>query len=126
MPRKISRKGLIRKLDKVFSIYIRTRKSKNDIVECVTCGVKKHWKEVDAGHFVSRRHYATRWNPKNVHVQCKSCNGFHGGQNYLMGNYINKTYGDNTADNLITMSRQIKKYTNQDLLDLIDYFEKLV
>jgi hypothetical protein len=43
-----------------------------------------------------------------------------------MGNYINKTYGDNTADNLITMSRQIKKYTNQDLLDLIDHFEKLV
>ena len=38
----------------------------------------------------------------------------------------NKTYGDNTADNLITMSRQIKKYTNQDLLDLIDHFEKLV
>ena len=126
MPRKISRKGLVKKLDKVFSIYIRKRNAVDGYVKCVTCGTRKHWKEEDAGHFVSRRHYATRWNPKNVHVQCKSWNGFHGGQNYLMGNYINKTYGDNTADNLITMSRQIKKYTNQDLLDLIDHFEKLV
>ena len=43
MPRRISRKGLIRKLDRVFSLYIRTRNAKNEIVECVTCGVKKHY-----------------------------------------------------------------------------------
>jgi hypothetical protein len=63
MPRKISRKGLVRKLDKVFSMFIRTRLAKEEQVQCVTCGtVRKHYKEVDAGHFVSRRHYATRWN----------------------------------------------------------------
>lgn len=122
MPRKISRKGLVKKLDKVFSIYIRTRLAKENQVQCVTCGVRKHWKEVDAGHFVSRRHYATRWNPQNVHVQCKSCNGFHGGQNYIMGKYIDKTYGEGTADELITMSRQIKKFTDQDLKDLIEQY----
>jgi len=120
--RKISRKGLVRKLDKVFSLYIRKRLAKNDIVECVTCGVKKHWKEVDAGHFCSRRHYSTRWVTHNVHVQCKSCNGFHAGQNYLMGKYIDKTYGEGTADELIKMSRQIKKFTDQDLKDLIQKY----
>ena len=122
MPRKISRKGLVKKLDKVFSIYIRTRLAKENQVQCVTCGVRKHWKEVDAGHFVSRRHYATRWNHQNVHVQCKKCNGFHGGQNYIMGKYIDKTYGEGTADELITMSRQIKKFTDQDLKDLIEQY----
>ena len=51
MPRKISRKGLVRKLDKVFSIYIRTRHAKEELVRCVTCKspLPKHWKEVDAG-----------------------------------------------------------------------------
>jgi len=122
MPRKISRKGLIRKLDRVFSKYIRTRLAKNDIVECVTCGIKKNYKEMDAGHFCSRRHYSTRWEPENVHVQCKNCNGFHGGQNYLMGKYIDRTYGTGTADELITMSRQVKKFTDQDLKDLIEYY----
>ena len=122
MPRKISRKGLVKKLDKVFSIYIRTRHAKENLVQCVTCGTRKHWKEVDAGHFVSRRHYSTRWHQQNVHAQCKSCNGFHGGQNYIMGKYIDKTYGEGTADELITMSRQIKKFSNQDLEDLIKQY----
>ena len=120
--RKISRKGLVKKLDRVFSLYIRKRYAKNEIVECVTCGTKKHWKEVDAGHFCSRRHYSTRWEPQNVHVQCKSCNGFHAGQNYLMGKYIDNKYGSGTADELITLSRQIKKFTDNDLKDLINKY----
>ena len=122
MPRKISRKGLIKKLDSALSKFIRQRNAVDGYVKCVTCGTRKHWKEVDAGHFVSRRHYATRWNPQNVHAQCKSCNGFHAGQNYLMGKYIDKTYGIGTADELITMSRQIKKFTDQDLKDLIEHY----
>lgn len=124
--RKISRKGLVRKLDTIFSQYIRKRLAKNAQVECVTCGVKKHWKEVDAGHFVSRRHYATRWNQQNVHVQCKSCNGFHAGQNYLMGKYIDRTYGAGTADELIMMSRKIKKFSDEDLEELISYYKNLI
>jgi len=124
--KKISRKGLVRKLDTAFSKYIRTRLSKNEQVQCVTCGVRKHWKEVDAGHFVSRRHYATRWNAQNVHVQCKSCNGFHAGQNYLMGKYIDRIYGIGTADELINMSRQIKKFSNKDLEELICHYKNLI
>jgi len=122
MPRKISRKGLVKKLDKVFSIYIRTRHAKEGYVKCVTCGTRKHWKEVDAGHFCSRRFMSTRFHPQNVHTQCKKCNCFGAGENYLMGKYIDKTYGEGTADELITMSRQIKKFTDQDLKDLIEQY----
>ena len=66
MPRKISRKGLVRKLDKFFSLYIRQRNAIDGYVKCVTCNTLKHWKEVDAGHFCSRRHYSTRWNTLNI------------------------------------------------------------
>mgnify|MGYP003630912906 CR=1 FL=1 len=123
--RKISRKGLVKKLDKAFSEYIRRRYIKNEIVECVTCGVKKHWKEVDAGHFVSRRHYATRWNPINVFAQCKKCNGFAAGENYLFGKYIDKNYGIGTADELIKLSKQITKIMNYELEEKIKYYTNL-
>ena len=59
MPKKPTRKTLITKLDKVFSEYIRRRYAKNDIATCVTCGKKDHWKKLQAGHFMSRKHYAT-------------------------------------------------------------------
>jgi hypothetical protein len=122
MPRKISRKGLVRKLDSVLSKYIRQRNAVDGYVKCVTCGTRKHWTEVDAGHFCSRRHYSTRFNPMNIHEQCKKCNNFGAGENFLMGKYIDKTYGEGTADELITMSRQIKKFTDQDLKDLIEHY----
>ena len=105
MPRKISRKGLVRKLDKFFSLYIRQR---------------------DAGHFCSRRHYSTRWNTLNVFEQCKKCNGFGGGENYIMGKYIDKTYGVGTADEMITLSRQIQKFSNTDLEEMIEEYKNKV
>ena len=126
MPRKISRKGLVKKLDKIFSEYIRRRYAKNDIVECVTCGINKHYKEIDAGHFMSRKHYSTRWHPTNVQVQCKNCNGFRAGENYLFGKYLDSVFGIGTADELVALSRQIKKYTDKDLEELIFHYKNLV
>jgi len=96
------------------------------MVRCVTCNTLKHWKEVDAGHFCSRKHYSTRWNSTNVQVQCKSCNGFKAGENYLFGKYLDATHGIGTADELINLSRQIKKFTNPDLLEMINKYKNLI
>ncbi len=41
---------------------------------CYTCGVKKHWKELQAGHYVSRVYTNTRWHFPNLRPQCYSCN----------------------------------------------------
>ena len=53
MPTTISK--LKKKLDVLFSQYIR-RKNADHLgrVKCFTCGVEKHWKEQQAGHFQSR------------------------------------------------------------------------
>jgi len=46
--------------DKVFSRYIRRKYAdKNGNVSCITCGVTKHWKEMDCGHYISRNHLST-------------------------------------------------------------------
>ena len=123
MPKKPSRKTLVKKLDAVFSEYIRRRYAKNDIAECVTCGKKDHWKKLQAGHFMSRKHYSTRWDERNVEVQCNACNVFRYGEQYKFSIYL----GKELSDELYLKSHQTVKFSNIDLQDMIDvYKEKLI
>lgn len=64
---------LIKKLDDVFQTVIRYR----DNFTCITCGRKfprGERTQLHAGHFVSRKIYATRWDEENVNAQCAACN----------------------------------------------------
>lgn len=125
MPRKPSRKTLITKADKVFSEYIRRRYTNdNGITECYTCGKKDHWKELQCGHFMSRKHYSTRWNETNCQVQCAGCNVFRYGEQYKFGRNLDIEFGNGTADDLHQLSRQIVKYDNHDLIEMIKHYEK--
>lgn len=125
MPRKPSRKTLIKKADKVFSEYIRRRYTNdNGITECYTCGKKDHWKELQCGHFMSRKHYSTRWNETNCQVQCAGCNVFRYGEQYKFGRNLDIEFGNGTADDLHQLSRQIVKYDNHDLIEMIKHYEK--
>lgn len=42
--------------------------------KCFTCGVIKHWKNIDAGHWISRGKRATKYHRQNIRPQCKQCN----------------------------------------------------
>lgn len=125
MSKKISRTTLIKKLDAVFSIYIRNRYAVNEIAECYTCGKKEHWKKQHAGHFASRRHYSTRWNEYNVQVQCPSCNIWQQGMQFQFGKNLCLQYGDNFADDLMIESKQIRKFTDVELQELIEHYTQL-
>mgnify|MGYP003665460414 CR=1 FL=1 len=83
MAKKLSRTKLIKKLDTVFSQYIRQRDAENEIATCFTCGKKAHWKKLQNGHFQSRRFYATRWDEMNCQVQCAGCNVFKYGEQFV-------------------------------------------
>jgi len=119
MPKKPTRKTLITKLDKVFSEYIRRKDAKNDIATCVTCGKKDHWKKLQAGHFMSRKHYATRWDEDNVEVQCSACNVFRYGEQYLFAKYL----GAEKADMLLAKSRQTIKFPDWEIQEMIDLYK---
>ena len=119
MPKKPTRKTLIAKLDKVFSEYIRRKDAKNDIATCVTCGKKDHWKKLQAGHFMSRKHYATRWDEENVEVQCQACNVFRYGEQYLFAKHL----GVKKADMLLYKSREMIKFSDYELQEMIDVYK---
>ena len=120
------RKNIVKQLDTIFSIYIRKRKSKNNIAECYTCGKKDHYKNLQCGHFISRKHYATRWNETNCQVQCYACNVARYGVQFKFGMFLNAEYGKNVAEQLLLESKQVVKYSNSDLIEKIEHYKKLV
>jgi len=126
MAKKSTRKRLIDKLDKIFSQYIRLRESKNHNSECFTCGKVDHWKKLQNGHFMSRKHLSTRWDETNCQVQCAGCNVFRYGEQYKFSVGLNAKYGDGTADAMLQKSRETLKIDNAELEAKIKYYQDLV
>lgn len=127
MKKKISRKNLVKRLDNVFSLYIRLKDSDNEMVECFTCGKIAHFKNnMQCGHFQSRKFYATRWDVDNCKVQCKSCNVYKYGEQYKFGLRLDKEIGNNISEKLLIKSRKTIKYSNHDLQEMILYYNNLL
>ena len=116
--------SLKKSLDTIFSRYIRLKDANdNGFVECYTCGVKKPWKQVDAGHFQSRRYLATRWNELNVKPQCKKCNIFNNGEQYTFGKLLDVREKEGTSDKLYSLARTTVKYMRCDYEEMIEYYK---
>ena len=105
---KKSNKQLDAILWKWFSLFIRMRNADdNGMVRCVTCDKRIHYKESDAGHFQTRERKSTKFDEKNVQVQCQAENRFKNGKQYEFGKAIDKIYGEGTADSLVLKSKMV-------------------
>ena len=120
--RKKSRKNLIIALDRVFSKYIRTKYLRDNFVECVTCKRRYPLKSIQAGHFMSRRHYSTRWDEENVYPQCYGCNVGKSGEQYLFSKFIDEQYGEGYSDVLLFKSRETVKFSDFELEEMIENY----
>jgi len=124
--RKISRKGLINKLDRIFSEYIRKRDAdKKGVCKCITCQREFKWDELDAGHFISRKEMSVRWDERNVKSQCHYCNRFRFGEQFKFSMALDKQ-SRGLSKRLYNKSKEVVKYSMNDLHELVDlYKEKL-
>lgn len=112
-------------LDRVFSQYIRLKDADHaGYVKCWTCDKVKNWREVDAGHFQSRGKYSTRWDESNVKPQCKKCNMYNGGHQYQFGLNLDFHYGKGTAERLILLGNQTRRYSDAELESMIREYRK--
>jgi len=119
--KKLTRSKIVKKLDNIFSQYIRISNSKNGNCTCVTCGKVGDWKNggMQAGHFMSRKHYSTRWDERNVKPQCVGCNMFKAGEQYKFSLYN----GQQLSEELLQKSRETIKFTDIELLDKIEHYD---
>lgn len=111
-----------------FSKYIRLRDSDEyGICTCFTCGARHEWNSgMQAGHFIGRRHWATRYDEQNVHAQCPNCNMYQSGKQYEYGLKLDVTYGSGTSDRLYQLSNKTVHFTQKDIDDLAEIYRNKV
>jgi len=126
MAKKLTRTKLVKKLDTIFSQYIRQKNSVDEIATCFTCGKQDHWKKLQNGHFQSRRHYSTRWDETNCQVQCSGCNVFKYGEQFLFGQNLDNKFGQGTARRLHIKAQQTIKLADFELEDMIINYKNFV
>ena len=92
--KKLSRKGLVKKIDKVHRELMLRKYG----MACVQCGSTKN---PTVGHVFSRRTYATRWDifdGGNCYTQCWNCNYTHVRDQYPYFKWFEDKFGDGTLD----------------------------
>ena len=105
-------------------LLVRLKASDDDgFCTCVTCGVRRHYKDkMQGGHFLPRGS-AHGLLEENVHVQCAYCNlwgmksGGSAAQAYTL--YMIDMYGKEFVEELISTKSQVVKRTAADYRDLL-------
>lgn len=85
-----------KKLDQVFSQYIRAR----DQHICFTCSKSMESKNSQCGHFVPRQYLSVRYDERNCHAQCYACNLLYNGQPSAYAARLTRDYGSGIIEEL--------------------------
>lgn len=123
----LSKPALIRKLDKVFSEFIRLRDTKAwnfQYGQCISCGRVLPWAKLQCGHYYSRIKMNTRFDEYNCNAECVSCNIY--SADHLIGYRKNlvKKIGEKAVDMLDVRAHQTKNYSLFELQMLIKHYEE--
>ena len=114
---------LVKKLDKVFSLYIRLRDSMpSGYFKCISCGQIKRFDQADCGHFYSRTHMATRFDEDNCSAECGFCNRFKA--DHLIGYQTNliKKIGVGRFELLGVKAHSTKRWSDFELEAMIKHY----
>jgi len=109
---------LHKKAWKVFSLWVRKR----DKGVCFTCRTKHPIGETNAGHFVHRD--CLDFDERNINCQCVRCNMFLHGNGPKYAEHLIKKYGPEIIKELNRLGDKVRKFKQQELLDIIKKYEK--
>ena len=102
----------------------------NGYCTCVSCGAKKHYKEMHGGHFIPRTSTIHKLLEENIHPQCPGCNTFNQEKAKIAYTlFMIDTYGREFVDDLEKSKRDIRKYTRTEIMGIIEdlkHYEKQV
>lgn len=122
--KKSARATLLKKADMLFSKVVRLRHANaHGYVACYTCGDVYYWRDglrINCGHYVSRKHHATRYDEDNTRPQCVACNKYgrlHGpGESVTFREHLIAEGVD--ADAVTERAREVKHWTELELQKL--------
>lgn len=123
--RKKRKVDLKAKLDTQFSLFIRARDAMpSGYAPCISCGKIHFWRDLQCGHYMSRRYMSTRFDEDNCHAQCVACNMFNQGniQGYRRG--LLDKIGESRIDLVeIKAMNSIRKYSDFEYKELAKYYK---
>ena len=99
----------------------------NEYALCCSCGTIKHVLKADAGHCIGRGsggQSGVYFDERNVHLQCKICNGFEAQSvTPAYREFIDKKYGDGTIKELDILHK-VRSYSNEKIIGLGIYYKQ--
>lgn len=113
---KSERKRLVKALDTAFSLYVRKR----DKNVCQICG---SYKQPQCGHILSRVAHSTRWDLTNACCMCAKCNLLNEFQPQHVISWYIHNHGLKAWDDLCFRYNQPRKWQEDELRMLIDYYQ---
>ena len=123
--RKISRNGLIKKVDAAFSVFVRKNHAdEHGNVKCYTCDKVMPWKESQAGHWIKRGHASVRWNEANVKPQCPRCNLWLNGAQDAFAVALLQEYGPEMLEELMRLKHTEKRWRIPELHELLEQYRE--
>lgn len=117
---------LKKKLDAVYSKYIRTKFSKNGICHCYTCNKPLEIKQAQCGHFIPRNILITRWEENNTRPQCVGCNLWGGGKILDFEDHLVNELGKEEVERLKASRFTIFKIDTAWYANKINEYEKIL
>lgn len=118
-----SKPNLIKKLDKVFSAYIRLRDTMpGGYFKCISCGQIKPFEQADCGHFFSRKNMSVRFDEDDCHAECRGCNRF--SSDHLIAYQANliRRIGMQRFELLSAKAHQAKHWSDFELEAMIKHY----
>lgn len=93
---------------------------------CCTCSRVRSFRQIDAGHFISRGSgggSGVYFDERNIHSQCKSCNNFHQGQALDYLDFMKEKYGQEVIDELRKLDKIIRRKGSVELTAIAEYYK---
>jgi 5-methylcytosine-specific restriction endonuclease McrA len=120
MPRPISKKGLKKKLDELWSELVK-REAGN---KCEVCGKTEY---LNSHHIVGRRNLRLRWELYNSVCLCPGCHTFKKNSAHQNPVWFDEWLRENRSEdyNLVKQTmNEIKKWTMDEMMELREDFEE--
>lgn len=128
MKKKLKIRACQKKADKWFSLYVRALNATDGgYCVCVTCGKVIEWRgtgQLHAGHYIGREHIPTRYDERNVHCQCSTCNSYHGGEHGKYTLFLQEKYGQDIIEELVLKGNGYAGLKAEDYLELVDMYKE--
>lgn len=110
---------------KEFSIWVRTwNADEYGMATCFTCDVVKHWKEMQAGHFIRGRLNGNLFDERGCHPQCLRCNIHLQGNVVIYYQRMLYHYGQEAIDDLVRQNDQTHKWLPGELQSIWEKYRE--